>query len=209
MYKVGGFWIPDGDESFAKRLTKEPHVDGHAVYRHDRLLKSLELLSNHSVALDIGAHCGVYTWHLSKYFRCVHAFEPASPNHECLIKNMADRNNVIVHNAAIGDEPGRLRIHQGDNTKNVRWSALVEGGDYCDVDMITIDSLKLKHVDYIRVDVKGYEPKVIAGAAETIARCRPLVLFDDRFDPDKLTAWILCDLGLRQVWNKRYDRMFK
>ena len=209
MKQVAGIWLPDNDTHFAKALAESPMVDGHGTYQLAKIEKCLAVTERRRVALDIGAHVGVYTWHLSRYFQCVHAFEPAAPNYQCLLENVGHLNNMYTHNVAIGDEPGRLRIHQGDNTKNVRWSALVEGGDYCDVDMITIDSLKLKHVDYIRVDVKGYEPKVIAGAAETIARCRPLVLFDDRFDPDKLTAWILCDLGLRQVWNKRYDRMYK
>jgi FkbM family methyltransferase len=211
MFKVGGFWIPDGDESFAKRLGKEEPVDGRAVYRHDRLVKALEHLppDRRRVALDIGAHCGVYTYQLACEFQTVHAFEPAPPNHECLVKNVGKCKNVHIWNNAVGEVPGVLTIYQGDDTKNVRWSALLDHGDYCTVPMLTVDSLELGHVDYIRVDVKGYEPQVIVGAVETIKRCRPLVMIDERFDPGELATKILRSLGLRQVWSKRYDRMFK
>jgi FkbM family methyltransferase len=211
MFKVGGFWIPDGDESFAKRLGKEDPVDGRAVYRHDRLTKALEHLppDRRRVALDIGAHCGVYTYQLAKHFGQVFAFEPARPNFECLLKNMQPCKYVYKYQYAIGNTSGTLRIYQGDDTKNVRWSALLDHGDYCDVQMITIDSLDMHNIDYIRVDVKGYEPQVIEGAVETIKRCRPLVMIDERFDPGELATKTLRSLGLRQVWSKRYDRMFK
>lgn len=209
MFKTGGFWIPDGDESFAKRLSKEEPIDGRAVYRHDRLVKALEFQNRRRVALDIGAHCGVYTYQLSKHFEHVHAFEPAAPNYICLLKNMKDCNNVKTWNNAVGEVPGMLTIYQGDDTKNVRWSALLGHGDYCTVPMITIDSLNLSNVDYIRVDVKGYEPQVISGAMETIRRCRPLVMIDERFDTGEVATKLLRSLGLRQVWSKRYDRMFK
>lgn len=46
------------------------------------------------------------------------------------------------------------------------------------VDMITIDSLDLKRVDLIKVDIEGSEPLMFYGASNTIRMCKPIIIFE-------------------------------
>jgi FkbM family methyltransferase len=52
------------------------------------------------------------------------------------------------------------------------------------VKTITIDSLELKRLDLLKIDVEGMEAEVLDGAAETIMRCKP-VLFIETVKSDK------------------------
>ena len=45
--------------------------------------------------------------------------------------------------------------------------------------MITIDSLNLERVDYMKIDVEGAEHLVIAGAERTIKKFKPVIYFED------------------------------
>jgi len=43
------------------------------------------------------------------------------------------------------------------------------------VQAITIDSLNLPRLDYLKLDVEGMEELVLEGAKKTIKRCRPII----------------------------------
>ena len=47
-----------------------------------------------------------------------------------------------------------------------------------DVPLIALDSLSLPRLDFMKVDVEGYEPKVIDGAIELISRWRPTIVLE-------------------------------
>ena len=46
--------------------------------------------------------------------------------------------------------------------------------------MNRLDDFELKNVDFIKVDVEGYEYFVISGAIETITRCRPVIIVEQK-----------------------------
>jgi hypothetical protein len=55
--------------------------------------------------------------------------------------------------------------------------------DYSDAKLteirtLTIDSFGLAPLDLIKIDVEGMELEVLAGAAQTIGRCRPIILVE-------------------------------
>ena len=41
-----------------------------------------------------------------------------------------------------------------------------------------VDSLDTNRIDFIKLDVEGFEKQTLVGAAETLARFRPVVLFE-------------------------------
>ena len=47
-----------------------------------------------------------------------------------------------------------------------------------DVELTTIDLLQLDKLDFMKVDVEGYETLVIAGAINTIQKCRPVIVME-------------------------------
>ena len=51
------------------------------------------------------------------------------------------------------------------------------------VQKIAIDTLELPRVDLIKLDIEGMEMDALAGAAQTVERCQPIVLVEtDKVD---------------------------
>jgi hypothetical protein len=48
--------------------------------------------------------------------------------------------------------------------------------------MITLDSLALDEVDFMKLDTEGYEENILRGAVETIKRCRPVIIVEQKRD---------------------------
>ncbi len=46
--------------------------------------------------------------------------------------------------------------------------------------MHTLDSFELKDVDFIKIDTEGYELYVVKGAEETIKRCKPTMIVEQK-----------------------------
>jgi hypothetical protein len=50
--------------------------------------------------------------------------------------------------------------------------------------MRTLDSFGLSNLDFLKIDCEGYEHHVIEGAIETLLRCKPCVIVEQK--PHKL-----------------------
>lgn len=151
--------------------------------------------------LDAGAHAGAFTLHFAevKHARVV-AFEPLPDVSEALRQELRRRYggnipaHVQVHSVALGDRPGRATLSipkvRGDVVKE--WAsiakdfeeiraALPQGFDeiiHHEVDVWTIDSLALRDVTAMKIDVEGHELAVVRGATTTIRACRPFITLE-------------------------------
>lgn len=127
-------------------------------------------LNKDSVVLDIGANIGVTARMFAARAGQVHAFEP-SPRALRLLRANAGAN-VTIHPVAVGDEVGTVKI-----AEEVTLDTSYVGDKGIEVKCVTVDSLNLKP-DFIKIDVEGYEHRVLRGAAETIRCCRPVIMFE-------------------------------
>jgi hypothetical protein len=48
------------------------------------------------------------------------------------------------------------------------------------IPMRRLDDYRLNDVDFIKVDVEGYERLVLEGARETLVRCKPMVIVEQK-----------------------------
>lgn len=124
------------------------------------------------VVLDIGAYIGDTALIFLDRGCIVHAFEPYPDAFHCLTHNAP---GAICYNAAVGNgEPAEFNPSAIDGnlaTRSLRQSA-------GDGKTLRIDDLALARVQFIKIDVEGYEPLVLDGASETISRCRPIILVE-------------------------------
>jgi FkbM family methyltransferase len=130
------------------------------------------------VALDIGANVGLWSRDLVKHFDKVIAFEPVSMFRECLAKNVTSER-LWASPMALGDQDmlATMVITEGNTGhSHIDPNKVGEG----DVQVIRLDHLNLEHVDYIKIDCEGYEYKVIRGAEQTIRRCRPIIVLEQK-----------------------------
>jgi FkbM family methyltransferase len=146
-------------------------------------------LRDAKTCLDIGANIGLTTAILA--LACplshVYAFEPSPKNAGHLRKNTMTNNlsNTSVYECALGAMPGTTFVTMpsvGANSTIVRDSAAQIVSDrVAEVAIDTVDEWSKRtsaHVDFIKLDVEGYEADVLAGAASTLARDRPLIFME-------------------------------
>jgi FkbM family methyltransferase len=148
-------------------------------------------VSSGGVMLDIGANKGLYSLFLSKYQKEIHAFEPFPPILEQLRKHVAanDIKNIIIHPVGLGDKNERLPFKAPVATNQGVGSFAFVSGDY------PHDSLEVQTgdqalqtagvaaVDLIKMDIEGFERPALRGLVETLARSRPIVLFELNLRP--------------------------
>ncbi len=133
------------------------------------------------LVFDVGAHCGVSTYHLSKLVGPggrVIAFEP-DPGNFAILKRNIDRHgltNVVAENAAIASRGGRLAF----NAEGTIGSSLVSLLNRESVgETVTVDALTLEDAfarwgvpAFCKVDIEGAEVDVFRSSGELLRRCR-------------------------------------
>lgn len=165
MKEVNGIWLPDGEEHLVKLNVSD--------YQGDKRRAALEWVKNWRTAVDVGAHCGLWSRHLALVFKDVHAFEPVSENRECFKKNVP--GNVLLYGCALGAKSGSVEMVCNQNS-----SAGAHVGPMGDIPMSALDEFDLQDVDLLKVDCVGYEVEVLKGARETLERCRPVVSVEQK-----------------------------
>ena len=162
-----------------------------------------------AVVLDIGANIGAHTVPLAQLVGAegvVVAFEPQPTLHKILCANLVLNSipNAITYAMALGDTEGECLFPVLDYSQPLNFGGV--GADMVDegeaVPLGRLDDFGLERVDFIKIDVEGFEAKVLAGAAETIARCRPIMYIEnDRADKSAELIQLLFDMGYRLWWH--------
>ncbi len=179
------------------RITQTIAADGQYEWAETAIVG--QLLRAGSTTIDAGANIGYYTslFHLLTGPRgFVHSFE-ANPFTAALLR-MAQRqndwSNVTVNNVAVGNKPGRMSVKAMDLAEAMRDDSLNLGGwmlkesqegDW-DIEVTTLDKYvkdnKIEKVHFLKVDVEGFELKVIQGGDKVIRKLKPYLLLEMRVD---------------------------
>jgi FkbM family methyltransferase len=149
-----------------------------------------------AVALDIGANIGATSIILGHYLAKgrVFALEPGKTIFGLLKQNLegAGLENVTPLNYAVSDRTQVLRFIErsayGHLTPDAAASAEEEGAVKAYALDDLVDELKLDRLDFIKVDVEGFEPQFFEGARKSLSRFDPVVYFE-------LNSWCLMDHG--------------
>jgi FkbM family methyltransferase len=143
------------------------------------LVRSLE---EGAVFFDVGAHIGYFSL-LAKHLGAeVHAFEPTKSSSLLLQENV---KSLRLNRVALSDHGGELELtdfgplYGAFNSINPRERDLRRFPfERYLVPTTTLDSYVREtgaQPDVIKIDVEGAEEVVVAGAAETLEQCRPVI----------------------------------
>jgi FkbM family methyltransferase len=156
--------------------------EGKAMAKPTRLEKlayldaALKYVDSFRMAIDAGAHWGLWAEVMAKQFQHVVCFEPLPENQIALKERMAQFDNVTLYNAALGEHCGNGTlldpIKAGGHSKHY-----VDFGKG-ETPVFTIDSCNLEDVDFIKVDCEGADLLVLKGGIETIKECRPVIIVE-------------------------------
>jgi FkbM family methyltransferase len=143
-----------------------------------------DLVDPKRAAVDVGANRGVWTHQMALLCPRVYAFEP-NPKMFAIL-DAARPSNAETRQIALSDRSGVAslkvpRSARGFSNQHAsletNWAAAMEFG-VVEVATARLDELGLEPVGFIKIDVEGHEPAVIAGAAGLIERDRPTLLVE-------------------------------
>jgi FkbM family methyltransferase len=174
---VRGLAYPDADEF----MVGQTRSDG--TYQIDHLMAALRHVTDFTCAIDGGAHIGTWSKVMSERFERVIAVEPSRDTFEALDWNLtlAVATNVEPRNIALGNAPGFVEMRLNDEqTKRANTGARFTTPDGS-IPVETIDSWNLPSLGFLKMDIEGSEFVALQGAVETLKRCRPIVLFEQKW----------------------------
>jgi len=146
----------------------------------------------------------MWTRSLMKDFNRVHCFEPNPMFAECWRRNIPFDQNAVLHQMGLGDTEHTATFDQPLHQKLDRRPG--------DIQIKTLDSFELTDIDFIKIDVDGYEDLLVKGAQETIAANTPVINIEmkraKRPDVVRVAEKILKNLGYKLEIRTKSDEVW-
>lgn len=140
------------------------------MYSHNK--HYFDWIQKYEVCIQAGGACGMYPKLLAQRFKTVYTFEPYHENFYFLTKNCSD-DNIIKINAALGSEVGFVSMEKEDKSNQGQFEVSKTKPGI--VPVMKIDNFNFPVVDFIQLDVEGYDLEAIKGGIKTIKRCKPTI----------------------------------
>lgn len=138
------------------------------------------------VMVDAGAHYGTTLASFAETGWEIHAFEPDPVNREQLLAAVRSRPNVRVVGKGLADRPGRLTLYRSNESSGISAFHPFTSGHRPagTVDVTTLNvylsDREIERVDFLKIDVEGYERSVLEGFPWDKCRPRAILLeFED------------------------------
>lgn len=136
------------------------------------------LLRKGMTVVDVGANIGYY---LLQFQKCVGStgrvicIEPSIENLPELRRNIAanDYTNVVLHEVALGSSEGEIGLHSGVNS-----GVADKAGAAHIVAIRKLDTLVTERIDFLKIDVEGFEGQVLEGAEKLLATHKPILFLE-------------------------------
>lgn len=140
-----------------KEIMDDYMLNGEYEKNTTNLIKSI--VKENDICLDAGASIGYFTMIMARKAAKVYAFEPTKNQVEYLSRNLEINGykNVEVYCNALWSSEKIINVNGNATCRE-------------NVEAITLDSLKIPKLDFIKMDIDGSEPEALKGMIETIER---------------------------------------
>ena len=147
-------------------------------------------VNSDSIVIECGCHIGTHSIPLASLCKTFYGFEPMPDTYDVLNKNIKlnNINNAIIYKKGVADKEGMTQYswicenNPGcsglNNNPMGKPDWIASTNKNIDVELTTIDLLQLDKLDFIKIDVEGYETLVIDGAFNTIKKCMPVIIME-------------------------------
>lgn len=166
------------------------------------------ILTNPKLVVDVGANIGNHSHFFESKGSDVVAFEPTSGNFSLLQKNLI---RGVSHNFALGRDAGEAEMLVSlDSMGNSHIRGAIEiasdpSATSEAVQVRTLDSFELPHVDLLKIDAEGFEMEILAGCEATLGRCRPAIWIEVHEDHTLTSANIQWTRAELLSWMSQRD----
>ena len=139
--------------------------------------------------LDIGSNIGLISLAICKYvnYKSIHLFEPNIEYFNYSKYLLEDYKNIYYHNIGLSNCKEK-RILYSCNKDNIGWNTFLTkdplqndnfinsmNKSFCNIVKLDEYYKDIDNIDFIKIDVEGYEALVIEGAFELIKKFRPYI----------------------------------
>lgn len=160
--------------------------------------------------VDIGANIGLMSMYISEFCRPgrVVSAEPNRRVFSALQRNLATNgaHNVTPFNVALNERDGDIRFQENSAYGRVdeRGDAVIEGVTFSTL----LQRAGLDRVDFVKIDVEGFEPVVLRSALDQLRIHKPLIFMEfntwallsgTRTEPLGFMEWILNTFAMVHV----------
>ncbi|WP_406648429.1 FkbM family methyltransferase [Aliisedimentitalea scapharcae] len=165
-------------------LTGIRHPELGLLRQEDRFIDLMlsRMIKPDWTCLDVGGHLGSVSYKLRRHApdgRLI--IIEASPGKAAMLRNSFP--DCDVHAVAVSDTDGQVSFFE--NLSQPGFSSLADRSGRGDTQEITVPARRLDDLigdditlDFIKIDVEGFEYPALRGAAALLRRCRPVVLFE-------------------------------
>lgn len=191
MKQAHGWWFPDNETHLIEWMeaAQQRHRSGRLCYQLHKYNRAMEFVpaDRRRVAVDVGAHVGQWSWLMAQDFFYVDAFEPVAQYSRCWHQNMLALPHAYLAEVALGSADGRVNMcasTPGSNGDTHVALGKEQSNAGTAVPMSRLDAVREQmhrsEIDFLKIDCEGYELEVIRGGEETIRRCKPIVIVEQK-----------------------------
>jgi len=182
--------------------TKPTYVENDKKTQTAQRDNALKYIKQWRVCLDIGSNVGQWTRPLAKRFDSVICFEPNPNFRECFDKNITE-SNVTLWPYGLSDK---------EHTAKQDFNSTVLQQEDGDIKCRALDSFGLTNVDFIKIDVDGFEVPLLNGARETLSKNNAVINIEMKRDKrqhiSKQSETILQDIGYKFKERTKSDEVW-
>lgn len=199
-------------KKLARPLNKIFYAFGYNIVPNHKIIPATtdknwaEKLNIHTI-IDIGSNEGQFIKEINALLpgRKVFAFEPIAACYRKLIENTKSIN-VTAHNMGLSDTEGTAEINISNNfvSSSILEMEELHKSSYPESHFVKKETIRLGRLDdmlaaelkeniLIKMDVQGYEEKVIMGGKNTFAKASALII-ESIFEPFYEGQWLFDDL---------------
>jgi len=172
-----------GDETYTIMSDDDYLTHIGPVFEPDMCRLFLSLIEKNHTVFDIGANIGCTSILFGQVAREVISFEPSPTTFKYLESNINSSalTNVKLHNVGLGRENENLTLTFAPNNRSGGFvSNQTQASAGHNVENISIKNgdayIKDTHVDFMKIDVEGFEMHVLQGLTNTIQKSKPIVV---------------------------------
>ena len=140
--------------------------------------------------MDIGSNVGFFSEAIIKNlnYKSIHLFEPSKEYYEYSKKILNNYNNIYFNNYGLSDKNEKKILYKCSK-QNIGWNTFLKKDPYQNDNFINtmkkeicvlkkLDDYKINKLDFIKIDVEGFENKVLAGGMNIISKFKPFILIE-------------------------------
>lgn len=146
------------------------------------------LIKKDDVVIDVGANIGCTSILFGELANQVISFEPSPTTFNLLQQNIKQSGleNITLLNSALGSNPGVSEITYAESNRSGGFisnkTTITTGHVTEQIEIEKLDNiihdLNISKLDFMKIDVEGFEKEVIEGARDTINKFQPIIVLE-------------------------------